>query len=133
MPYRPRGLLAEPPPLPEPPERPGTPGLLAMDATPPTPLVLRPRGFLFVVDRLPGAPVMSLRELPYSRTMSPQVRDELAILQCVSQASSVDEAFDIPRSSAPSCSSHTTACRRHDCTSSIADTSRGSADSTSDA
>jgi hypothetical protein len=80
MTYRPNGLLAEPPLFPEPPEIPGTPGLLAMDAIPPTPLVLKPRGFLFVVDRLPGAPVMSLRELPYSRTMSPQVRDEFAML-----------------------------------------------------
>lgn len=84
---RPSGLLAVPPPLPEPPERPGTPGRLAMDAIPPTPLVLKPRGFLFVVDRLPGAPVMSLRELPYSRTISPQVRDEFAILRYVSQKS----------------------------------------------
>jgi hypothetical protein len=57
-----------------------------MDAIPPTPLVLKPSGFLFVEERLPGAPVMSFSELPYSRTMSPQVRDWFAILRRVSQS-----------------------------------------------
>jgi hypothetical protein len=52
-----------------------------MLAIPPTPLVLNPSGFLFVVDRLPGAPVMSLSEFPYPRTMSPQVRDWFVILK----------------------------------------------------
>jgi hypothetical protein len=54
---------------------------------PPTPLVLSPSGFLFVEERLPGAPVMSLRLFPYSRTMSPQVRDWFAMLWDVSHAS----------------------------------------------
>ena len=57
-----------------------------MLAIPPTPLVLRPSGFLFVEERLPAAPVMSLSEFPYSRTMSPQVRDWFAMLWFVSQS-----------------------------------------------
>lgn len=55
-----------------------------MDAIPPAPLVLRPRGFLCVVERLPGAPVMSLSEFPYSRTMSPHVREVFVILYMIS-------------------------------------------------
>jgi len=57
-----------------------TPGLLAILAAAPTPLVEIPSGFVFVVARLPGAPVMSLTELPYSRIMSPQLRDVFAML-----------------------------------------------------
>ena len=51
-----------------------------MLAMAPTPLVDKPSGFPFVVARLPAAPVTSLSELPYSRTMSPQVRDVFAML-----------------------------------------------------
>jgi hypothetical protein len=74
MSYNPNGLLADPFPL----------DLVMDDAVPPSPPVCNPNGFPFVVARLPAAPVMSLMELPYSRTMSPHVRDVFAILQRVS-------------------------------------------------
>ena len=61
-----------------------TPGLEAMLAAPPATPVDRPRGLIFVVARLPAAPVTSLMELPYSRTISPQPRDVFAMLSFVS-------------------------------------------------
>jgi len=76
FPYNPKGLLAVPLFTLDP----VTPGRLAILAFAPTPLVDRPSGFVFVVARLPAAPVMSLSELPHSRTESPQPRDEFAIL-----------------------------------------------------
>jgi hypothetical protein len=75
-PHKPNGLLAVPFLV----ELPVTPGRLAILAAAPTPLVDNPSGFDFVVARLPAAPVMSLSELPYSRTISPQLRDVFAIL-----------------------------------------------------
>lgn len=78
--YRPRGLLA----LPFLTVLPVMPGLDAMLAAPPALLVDSPRGFPLVVARLPAAPVMSLSELPYSRTMSPQPRDVFAMLLVIS-------------------------------------------------
>lgn len=57
-----------------------TAGRLDILAAAPTPLVLSPRGFDFVVALLPAAPVISLSELPYSRTTSPHERDVFAML-----------------------------------------------------
>jgi hypothetical protein len=57
------------------------PALEAMLAAPPVAPVDRPSGFPLVVARLPAAPVTSLIELPYSRTMSPQVRLVFAMLR----------------------------------------------------
>jgi hypothetical protein len=74
--YNPRGLLA----LPFFTDDPVTPGLAAILAAPPAAPVVRPSGFPLVVARLPAAPVTSLIELPYSRTMSPQDRLVFAIL-----------------------------------------------------
>jgi hypothetical protein len=56
------------------------PGLDDIVASAPPPLPDKPSGFLFVPARGPDAPVTSLRELPYSRTTSPQVRVELVTL-----------------------------------------------------
>lgn len=54
--------------------------LTAVLAAPPPPPVDKPKGFPFVGARLPAAPVMSLSELPYSRTRSPHERDVFAML-----------------------------------------------------
>lgn len=78
--YNPKGLLALPfltaPPV--------KPGLEAILAAPPAAPVDRPSGFPFVVARLPAAPVISLIELPYSLTISPQPLDVFDILCIVS-------------------------------------------------
>lgn len=76
-PYNPKGLLALAffavplPPIPPP--------TLDKPLMAPAPLVLNPSGFPFVGARVPCAPDMSLSEFPYSRTVSPQVRDVFAI------------------------------------------------------
>jgi hypothetical protein len=82
--YSPKGLPA----LPFLTVVPVTPGLEAMLAAPPAAPVDKPSGFPFVVARLPAAPVTSLIELPYSRTMSPQPREVFAMLCIVSIMSS---------------------------------------------
>ena len=100
--YNPKGLLA----LPFFTVLPVIPGREAMFAAPPVAPVDNPRGFPFVVARLPAAPVMSLIELPYSRTMSPQVLDVFAILYIISTMQTFGFCRNIPRTSALSSSSN---------------------------
>jgi hypothetical protein len=109
-------------------ELPVTPGREAILAEAAAPLVDSPRGFVFVVARLPCAPLMSLTEFPYSRRTSPQLRDVLAILWYVCQlwlVGDLEQEVNKPRASAFASTSYAITRRCDYCSSCISNTRCG--------